>query len=102
MRGRLPHRSGPRQVYGRWHMHPSISSFLDHLKSERQSSAHTLRSYEEDLEVYCRYLKESQGEGVDPTAADPARLRRYSAWLSGQGYAATTVARRLASLRSYF
>ena len=27
---------------------------------------------------------------------------RYSAWLTGQGFAASTVARRLASLRSYF
>ena len=30
------------------------------------------------------------------------RLRRYSAWLAGQGYAASTVARRLACLRSFF
>ena len=30
------------------------------------------------------------------------RLRRYSAWLTGQGFAASTVARRLASLRSFF
>ena len=33
---------------------------------------------------------------------DSARLRRYSAWLNSQGYAATTIARRLASLRSFF
>ena len=41
-------------------------------------------------------------KGADPRAVDPGRLRRYSAWLSGQGYAPSTVARRLASLRSYF
>ena len=43
-----------------------------------------------------------QGEGADPAAVDPVRLRRYSAWLTGQGFAASTVARRLASLRSFF
>lgn len=83
-------------------MHSSIGSFLDYLKIERQASPHTLRSYHDDLEVFCRFLEESQGENYDPTAVDSARLRRYSAWLHGQGYAATTIARRLASLRSFF
>src|SRR6516165_3293085 len=80
----------------------SISSFLNYLKFERQASTHTLRCYEDDLDAFCRYLRESQGHDVDPSVADSARLRRYSAWLSGQGYAPTTVARRLASLRSFF
>ena len=31
-----------------------------------------------------------------------SRLRRYSAWLAGRGYAPSTIARRLASLRSFF
>jgi integrase/recombinase XerC len=79
-----------------------VSDFLTQLKIERQASAHTLRCYEHDLAIYCRYLTEAQGEGTDPTQVDPARLRRYSAWLTGQGFAASTVARRLASLRSFF
>ena len=83
-------------------MNPSVSSFLSYLKVERQASAHTLRSYEDDLLVFCRFLEETVGEGADPTEADSARLRRYSAWLNSQGYAATTIARRLASLRSFF
>ena len=83
-------------------MHSSIGSFLDSLKIERQASPHTLRSYHDDLEVFSRFLEESQGEDYDPTTADSARLRRYSAWLNSQGYAATTIARRLASLRSFF
>ena len=83
-------------------MNPSVSSFLSYLKIESQASAHTLRSYEDDLLVFCRFLEETVGEGADPTEADSARLRRYSAWLNSQGYAATTIARRLASLRSFF
>jgi integrase/recombinase XerC len=61
-----------------------------------------VRSYEDDLAVYHTYLSEIQGEGVDPTGVDSVRLRRYSAWLTGRGYAPSTVARRLASLRSFF
>jgi integrase/recombinase XerC len=83
-------------------VHSSIVSFLNDLRVERQASAHTLRSYEDDMDVFCRYLDESLGAGADPTVVDPARLRRYSAWLSSQGYAAATIARRLASLRSFF
>jgi integrase/recombinase XerC len=79
-----------------------VSAFLTHLRIERQASVHTIRSYEHDLGTYCRYLNEAKGEGADPRAVDPTRLRRYSAWLSGQGLAASTVARHLASLRSFF
>jgi integrase/recombinase XerC len=83
-------------------MHHSVSLFLDHLKTQRQSSAHTVRSYEDDLTLYGRYLSELQGEEADPTAVDSVGLRRYAAWLAGRGYAPSTVARRLASLRSFF
>ena len=83
-------------------MHASINSFLADLRTERQASSHTLRSYHDDMEIFTRYLEENQKEGSDPTIVDPARLRRYSAWLNGQGYAASTIARRLASLRSFY
>ena len=83
-------------------MHPTVAAFLGHLRTERNASAHTLRSYEDDLSLFCAYLGESVGEGADPTAADSQRLRRFSAWLHGRGYAASTIARRLASLRSFY
>jgi integrase/recombinase XerC len=83
-------------------MDDSVSAYLHHLRVERRGSAHTLRSYEHDLGIYSRFLREIFGEAADPAGADPVRLRRYSAWLTGQGYSASTVARRLACLRSYF
>ncbi|WP_337177087.1 tyrosine recombinase [Paludisphaera sp.] len=85
-------------------MDASIRAFLEHLKVERRASEHTLRSYEDDLALFEQFLEETRPAGGDPSpaSADSRRLRRYSAWLSGRGYAASTVARRLASLRSYF
>ncbi|MBV8487451.1 MAG: tyrosine recombinase XerC [Planctomycetaceae bacterium] len=83
-------------------MHEAIESFLENLKAERSASAHTVRSYEDDLGLFARYLEEHQAEGTDPLLVDSLRLRRYAAWLSGQGYAATTIARRLACLRSFY
>jgi len=78
-------------------MHPSIARFLDHFRVERNASPHTVRCYEDDLVQFEGYLIESVGEAADPTTADARRLRSYSAWLSGRGYA-----RRLASLRSFY
>jgi integrase/recombinase XerC len=83
-------------------MHPAITAFLDYLANERQSSPHTTRSYEDDLSQFSSYLAETLGEGADPTAVDARRLRSYSVWLNAKGYAAATVARRLASLRSFY
>jgi integrase/recombinase XerC len=83
-------------------MHKAVASFLDHLRVERNASPHTLRSYADDLGLFCRFLTEQQGDAADPTEVDARRLRGYSAWLSGQGYAPSTIARRLASLRSFY
>src|SRR5579864_1601524 len=83
-------------------MNPAVNAFLDHLRVERNASPHTLRSYSDDLGLFCQYLSETHRGKVDPTAADERQLRAYAAWLNGRGYAASTVARRLASLRSFY
>lgn len=83
-------------------MHSSIPAFLEHLRAEKGSSAHTVKSYGDDLGVFWRFLVETVGDQADPLAADAQRLRRYSAWLSSHAYAPSTIARRLASLRSFY
>lgn len=83
-------------------MHPTVSAFLAHLRTERNASVHTISSYEDDLVQFCQFLEETNAASADPSSADTRQLRRYSAWLSGRGYAASTIARRLASLRSFY
>jgi integrase/recombinase XerC len=83
-------------------VHPTVRAYLDYLRIERNASVHTVRSYEADLAQFCRYLTEVQGDAADPASADARQLRRYSAWLNGRGYAGGTIARRLASLRSFY
>ena len=83
-------------------MHGTMIAFLEFMKQQKQASVHTLRSYETDLECFSRYLAETLGDQADPSRVEPARLQRYSAWLSSRGYKAPTIARRLASLRSYY
>ena len=89
-------------------MHETVAGFLHHLKSERNATSNTLRSYQDDLALFALFLREMERlppddpTEIDPTLTDPARLRRYVAWLNTRGYAASTVARRLASLRSFY
>jgi len=90
-------------------LHPLIVEFVTSLERNREVSEHTLRAYQEDLGLFSRYLAESQPgcassdrEPIDPRLADARRLRGYSSWLSRQGYAPGTIARRLASLRTFY
>jgi integrase/recombinase XerC len=83
-------------------MHPTVAAYLDHLRGERNASAHTIRSYAEDLGLFDAFLRETAGDEADPTGAEARQLRRYTAWLSARGYAPSTIARRLASLRSFY
>jgi integrase/recombinase XerC len=83
-------------------MQSAIASFLRFLRIERNCSALTIKSYREDLESLLEYLAEHAG-GV-PAAADVtvAALRGYVAYLHECQYARSTMARRLACLRSFF
>ena len=53
-------------------MHPTVTAFLDHLQIERNASPHTLRSYEDDLTLFCQFLDGVAG-GRRPTRRRPTR-----------------------------
>jgi integrase/recombinase XerC len=76
--------------------------FLHFLKVERNASALTIKSYADDLLHVIEFLQEHTGQIPSLTQIDVAILRSYVAWLHECGYARTTVARRLACLRSFF
>lgn len=80
----------------------SIPRFLRYLKIERNCSDLTIKSYREDLELLLEYLTDSLGQVPSPAQLTPLDLRTYVAALHEAGYAKSSVARRLASLRSYF
>jgi integrase/recombinase XerC len=79
---------------------PALAAFLRYLVAERGASAHTVRSYRADL-VDCTSFLERRTLGA-LADADARVLRAYLADLHARGLARTSIARRLATLRSFF
>ncbi len=83
-------------------MQNSVRLFLNFLKVERNSSALTVKSYTDDMNHLCEFFQEQYNEVFHPRDIDVTQLRAYVAYLHECGYARSTVARRLACLRSFF
>ena len=83
-------------------MHAAIQAFLNYLKIERNASELTIKSYADDLSHTIEFLQEQTGAVPDPRHIEVGILRAYVSYLHECGYARTTVARRLACLRSFF
>ena len=78
------------------------SDFLRYLEVERNASALTIKSYREDLEALLEYLEESAGRLPKPREISTFDLRGYVAALTEADYAKSSIARHLATLRSFF
>ena len=77
-----------------------LNAYLEHLRSERQVSAHTLDGYRRDLNKLLAYCEQ---EGLAGWAAlDIARLRRQVARLHKQGQSARSLARLLSATRGLY
>lgn len=88
-------------------MHAAIEGFLRYLRIERNASDLTLKAYAEDLARFVEYCDEYWagrfgGSSFGPNDVAINVLRGYVAYLHDGGYAKSTIARRLASLRSFF
>lgn len=74
-----------------------IEKFINYLKVEKNSAVHTITNYTKDLEVFFVFLQEK-----DITEVDHLTLRKFLAEMRSKNYAKRTVARKLASLRTFF
>src|SRR5512139_115463 len=82
----------------------AIEAYLEHLRGERDASAHTLRNYEVDLAQFLEYLRErpAGSPNPEPAAVDELAVRGFLARLHGKRLARSSMARKLAALRSFF
>jgi integrase/recombinase XerC len=90
---------------------PLVTSFLTALEHERNFSVHTIRCYATDLAHFTAFLL---GPDAPPESAEtevlseklrrtsPVELRAYLAELRRAEYSRATVARKIATLRSFY
>jgi integrase/recombinase XerC len=83
-------------------MQDAVTRFLTYLRVERNASALTIKSYGEDLAALTAWLEERHGELPAPERITTLDLRGYVGKLHDAGLSKSTIARRLASLRSFF
>jgi len=83
-------------------MQDAVTAFLQYLKIERNCSPLTIKSYGEDFASVLEYFRDFAG-GV-PAVGDVgvAALRGYVTYMHQCEYSRSTMARRLACLRSFF
>ncbi len=86
-------------------MQTHLDRFLRHLAVERNLSFHTRQAYRRDLTEFCALLREelglSEGQVLDARRIDPVLLRRWLARLHRRNRR-STIARKLAAVRSFF
>ncbi|MBU4376330.1 MAG: tyrosine recombinase XerC [Candidatus Omnitrophica bacterium] len=74
-----------------------IDKFVNYLNIEKNASHHTIVNYSVDLRDFAKFLGETSVENVSYLF-----LRKYLANMKAKNYSKRTVARKLASLRSFF
>lgn len=79
---------------------PVVERFLRAMVAERGASPFTVKSYREDLLQLAEFLASAGCRS--PAEATSAILRRFAGGLHAAGYAQSTVARKLASTRSFY
>jgi integrase/recombinase XerC len=82
-------------------MEVALAEYLRFLALEKNASAHTVKSYREDLTQAVDFFKTKLGAQAEPQQLTPRHMRAFAAWLHDQGYAKTTIARRIAAVRSW-
>ena len=77
-----------------------VKEFMEKLKHEKGFSKHTLRAYDNDLAQFDSFLKDEKCKNLK--RINHLLLRKFLANLRSRNYSRTTIARKLASLRSFF
>ncbi|MBK6426891.1 MAG: tyrosine recombinase XerC [Blastocatellia bacterium] len=87
-------------------MQEYLDQFNEHLTYERNVSPHTLRNYQSDLQQFYDWVAPPDKDGnrrhVDIQQVDNMTIREYRATLYEKKKKKTSIARKLATLRTFF
>lgn len=82
-----------------------IEKYLKYLQVERNASKHTITSYQNDLTSFlnfCAFQESISEEKVDVDSITRLTIRLWLGELSNDGLAKSSIARKVAALRSFF
>ena len=80
-----------------------LKEFLIYISKERNYSHHTLKAYERDLVKFAKFLELYHGKSlIDLKQVDRGIIRQFMGKEFDEGLSSKTVARRLASIKSFF
>jgi len=83
-------------------MKSAIAKYLEYLQSVRNSSPHTVANYGKDLDQFLDYLSPPDLQPPDIGKITHRTIREFMGYLHDQGLQKSSIARKLASLRSFF
>ena len=86
-------------------MDDAIRAFITYLDLERGASHETIRSYQSDLRqffVFCQTLLHLPSTQIQPSSVDSFTIRSYLRWLDEKGDKKSSLARKLATLKSFY
>jgi integrase/recombinase XerC len=83
-------------------MKSAVDQFLNFLRSVRNASPHTLRSYKIDLGQFIAFLTPPDVETPLPQDITHHLIREFVAYLHDRNLEKSSIARKLAAIRSFF
>ena len=86
-------------------MDDAIRAFMTYLDLERGASRETIRSYQSDLRqftMFCRNQHNLASFPFEPASVDSLTIRGYLMWLDEKGEKKSSLARKLATLKSFY
>lgn len=83
-------------------MEEEIFAFLNYLEQQRNYSENTIAAYKNDLTQFMRYLHGEQGTVTNWHEVTSDTVRDYVRYMKEQPYASSSVARKVAALKSFF
>ncbi len=79
-----------------------IEKFIQYLRYERNASPDTIREYRRDIQQFAGFLTPPGAETLPLEQIDHRVIREYVGWMYDRRLERASVARRLASLRTFF
>jgi integrase/recombinase XerC len=86
-------------------MEKDIRAFVAFLKDERGASPDTIRAYRSDLRQFLAFASSTRPAGstpIKPFDVDPMLVREYLYWLDRRQEQKSSMARKLAALRTFY